>query len=409
MLKECTTSAYIKLLEGLTTEIGPKSYDYWPPKTNYSETSCISSICSEAFWQKVFQSRCKLYVVDDPSSTHGFESVASEEAVFDILNESESQAIRKILVGHNLSKIVRPSARMRQCLTMASLQSTYTCVSPAYLRSLAKKDMNAAVLKKFWKNNGNVFMKNYLNIICRDCTSTDTLNGCWMLPLESGRIGRFRHDFNLGESYFLFNEDSKVLKSFEDMLKLFTYNSDKIISNDMGPAMIKNLKIGTSSVSQNVQEFCLDHVEALFNQHARDTALREPERYRAWLTLVWRFLEKHSEDISFESRIASVPILSSKVSSWSSPVFISMNDFENDMTILEQSNTDLTIMLQSLPKLHIVERTTFPKRRREREQIHGGHGLSRILTKIQAAARNADMILSSFISKYWNLEQCKVR
>jgi len=104
MLSECVTLAYLKLLEGLAAEIGPKSYRYWPPGVGDSEKiSSVSTICCNSFWQEVLQTRYKLYVADDSSSIKGFRPLASEEAIFDTLDDGDSRPIRKVLMGHNLS------------------------------------------------------------------------------------------------------------------------------------------------------------------------------------------------------------------------------------------------------------------------------------------------------------------
>ena len=254
LLDTCIPELYIEFLKDLAPRIGQEAFDFWPTK---SLGGSLTTIVQNSFWNKVVNSKYKLYplypVVDVSSlssrstmlQSRGSgrrrlnDVVALGSAEFDFLPAKVSSELQR-LFARLCPGLVRPPFRFKRYL-VGNSECDVTTLDHIYLGKLFKVEQNGKILEDFLDDlskQGRKIRSKVLEMILLelvpanlgdDKTSLQILDGCRVLPKLDGLLVNLRR--NKTETQL--PPDDWVLKPTVEESNIFSFASECFVDTNL--------------------------------------------------------------------------------------------------------------------------------------------------------------------------------
>ena len=252
---------YVKFICDLTSRIGEKAFQFWPPRPSNQLAVTISEILAAAFWGRVVKDHRldHLYPLVEPQSLPGLMEISSPshklvksrknrklypainiEAVhFDMLPQNASAHLESLLLSFGLN-LCRPPKDVWDSIsaTAAAVELKLEMIDSDLLCRIFKQEENCAKLEAFLgqlktkEDRGYVLALLYGVAMPKDMDEQDNslqnLNGCRIIP-------KLDLDMALGTFSFMESGDEKsiFLSATPEEQKLFNFASDRIINRKL--------------------------------------------------------------------------------------------------------------------------------------------------------------------------------
>ena len=234
LLQKELPRVYLKFLEDIGRKVGRGVYSYFPVESS-ERHHLLSDLIRVSFWENIRSSRCQLFPITEISQdlngprARGRKNrtapnlVTFERAVFDVLEQRDSEAFQPLL-DNCLDDLVRPPVQLAKHIRRVPEVKVLT---PAIVRGVLKSARATKYLEKA-KQSHESFLDALLSFIMP--TTADEvveLDGCPVLPLANGKLGTLLLKSKItksGSGQMYFSADAKVHDLFTFASSLLTTN-----------------------------------------------------------------------------------------------------------------------------------------------------------------------------------------
>lgn len=301
LLTSAIPHLYLTFLEDFARKsIEPHEYfNLWPCHSVFKEY--LPEMISSSFWQLLPRSSCRLFPV--PKHIRALRNkkcqapalIEIKDAIFDLLPESESIALRKVLELLLTDELVRVPDVIREELKFRKIE--VKSITPERLRDLFKEESASKCLEEMASKDPNI-LETLLRMVkpVRDQDFV-AMDGCRILPIADGSLGTLSliDSFKHTNYYYLANERE---------IELFNFASGLLVRQNSKSAFLEAIM---NCKKFNIDFLSLSHVPELLER--RDFGNRTPTKETcAWLRQFWKYWrEKESEYTNTELGLEYIP------------------------------------------------------------------------------------------------------
>jgi sacsin len=403
LLQEELPQVYLQFLEDIGRKTGYDVYKYFP--VEYGERkNLLSNLIQASFWEKISSSRCRLFPVvmgfqdlrtsetKSRSKRTAPNLVAFESAVFDVLEQRDSEALQPLLDGC-LDGLVRPPTSLANFITRVP---GVKVVTPAMVRSILKSTKAMEHVEKARQKD-----KKFFDILLSFITPTtladvDELDRCQVLPLANGTLGtlclKSTMCTNSGSDkmYFSLNAECRGLFSF----------ASSILSADRGNGKFMEKVLGSGQL--NLKSLEKKDISVMLNCK-KSWTLESP--LKTWLFHLWEFMNSNTrstieatepEVLDLDS-LQHFPLLLLRDGA-GKETLNSLDYFQNNPVVVHSTIEEHTNLFTELPGLAVVDRRTLPEAYCEAENsLFDPASMNRFLKGITLLALRDETNVTEFV------------
>lgn len=395
----------LKFLSGLGVEtIGLQDpFEFWPqespPKRHLSEAVFTS------FWQMLPNSSCQLFpaIQEIRAAQMGKRDLRNlvkiNDAIFDLLPEDESVALRDILESQ-IPTLVRPTEKIRfELERIMAVES----VTPKRLRKLFKQENASKCLEKAASEDPKV-LETLLEIV-KPVLDEDfkELDGCRILLLADGTLGTLRlaDRPKHANHYFMANAEE---------LKLFDFALGLLVGQKPGRAFKKAIM---DSGKFNITLLDLSDIGTLFERQNFESKCPTKEM-ETWLGKFWdyyRRTETSRPDMKTPFRsspgICCRPIF--KATCYGIKTYIEPEMLDILPSVIEPDKPQQRSLCDKFPGIYVFSFDYLPTYLRTTETSFDTRAsFTRFITTLSKLAKKEGMNLEMYIQNHLGLAEKKV-
>ena len=402
LLQEELPRVYLQFLEDIGRKTGHDVYKYFPVGLS-GRQHLLSDLIRTSFWGKVGSSTCRIFPITKGSQKlmiPGIKCrgnriapnlVTFETAVFDVLEQRDSEALQPLL-DSCLDVLVRPPPQIAKYVRGVPGVKVLT---PAMLRGVLKST-NATEHIERAKQRDKKFLDIFLSFLMPTTTSEVVdLDGCPVLPLANGRLGTLYLEPTGGNQsgcdkmYFSANDECHALFSFASSILSANRGDGKFVKKvlDSGLLNLKRLEKKDASVM-------LDCKESWAPQSTSKT----------WLSNFWKYINSTSpsttdaaepESLDLDS-LQHFPLLLIRHPD-GQETLNSLHHFQNNPVVVHSAVEEHMNLFNEFSGLGVVDSVTIPRSFREAEKsLFKLASINRFLKSINLLAIRDDTSVTEF-------------
>jgi sacsin len=405
---------YLKFLEDIGRKVGRDVYNYFPVESSERHDP-LSNLIRDSFWENIHSSRCQLFPIIEVSQdlngprVRGRKNrtapnlITFERAVFDILEQRDSEAFQPLL-DNCLDDLVRPPVQLAKHIRRVPEVKVLT---PAIVRGVLRSARATEHVEKA-KQSHEGFLDALLSFIMP--TTADEvveLDGCPVLPLANGKLGTLLLKSKItksgGDKMYYFSADAKVHA-------LFTFASPLLTANKGNEKFLKKILdsnlLNLKALEKSDVGVMLDCKESWAPESTPTT----------WLYRFWNYMNSTTQP-TIDSTAQEVLDLDSLqhfpllllLHQGGKETFNSLHHFHNNPVVVHSNVEEHMNLFRQFPGLAVVDAETIPKSYHEIEKsLRYRASINRFLKSLHLLAVRDGTTVAEFVRGNLDKKNIKV-
>lgn len=356
---------YLKFLEDIGRKVGQAVYDYFPVESSERQHP-LSDLVRVSFWENIRSSGCQLFPIIEVSQDLNNPGVRCrknrtapnlvtlERAVFDVLEQRDSEALQPLL-DNCLDDLVRPPAQLAKHIRCVPEVKVLT---PAIVRGALRSARATEHVEKA-KQSHESFLRALLSFIM-PTTSDEVaeLDGCSVLPLANGKLGTLLLKSKITKS----GSDKMYFSADATGHDLFTFASPLLTANEGNEEFLKKI---LDSNLLNLKP--LEKSDVAVMLRCKESWAPESTS-KTWLYRFWKYMNSATQptigstarEILDLDSLQHFPLLLLLHQS-GKETFNSLQHFRHNPVVVHPTDAEHMNLLRQFPGLAVVDARTIPK------------------------------------------------